>query len=174
MALSNTARFLIAAIFVAVVVVAGLLVMRTGGPGGKMAADVETDVILDDDGKGRCSIQTKADQVDAHADRKVTWNVNDTACDYKDEVATVGNFRSASASTATDCLAAVEGGAAWPFVEPEGDIKHRQNTNPSKIELHIKPSNGLPGSGPTVSYYYDICTGASAEVKSDPLLVIEK
>jgi hypothetical protein len=171
MALSNTARFLIAAIFAAVIVVAGLFVMR-GGPGG--ASDVETEVVLEDNGEGGCRIISKANSVTAHAGRKLTWNLNRDKCP-NEEVVTVGNFRTNLASAEATCMAAVEGGAVWPFVEPVGDIKHRQNTtNPLKIELHIAPANALPGSGPTVEYHYDICTGTNAGVKADPLLVIEK
>lgn len=177
MAISNTARILIVAVVVAVIVVV-VLMFRADTPdlGGEPGlTDVETEVVLDDDDNGRCKIITKEDEVTAKANRKLTWNINEDACDYKDEVVTVGNFRYSPTSSATDCKAAVEGNTVWPFVEREPEIKHRQNTrNPNKIELHVRPSADLPGTGPTVSYYYDICTGVNADVKSDPMLVIEK
>lgn len=134
--------------------------------GGYGAAVADTSVVLGD-AQGACVVTAKANIDNGKKDQFVIWTI-DNKCSNRGEIVTIGNFRSAAASTAKDCLAATVGSVAWPFQEST-ELARRQHTN--KISLKIKKDADLPGA--RLTYYFDICTGAKAERKSDPRLVIE-
>lgn len=160
MALTKNTKLAAAGLIAVVVLVAVWALLGKG--------DVETHVILEDR-NGQCWVRTKEDRVTIKKDKKLTW-VIDNQCTNRSELVTVGNFRTGEISIAPDCLQPTLGeGVLWPFKENIEDRSKRQGTQ--KIELHIKKHSDLPG-GP-FTYYYDICTGANAERKSDPRLVIE-
>lgn len=162
MAVRKAARPVIAGFAVIVIIAAALLFVNRG--------NVDTRVVLDDDQQGGCLVRDKEPEVRIKKDKKLTWVINSTECDNKDELVTVGNFRRQLTSTAPDCREATEGrDVLWPFKEGQ-ELTVRQHT--SKIELHTKTLGELPDE--ILTYYYDICTGANADRKSDPLLVIEK
>ena len=147
--------------FAAVVVLLALLVRIPSG-------DVDTNVILEDR-EALCVVATKSD-VTIKKNKKLSW-VIDNRCTNNDELVTVGNFRMAQGSTATNCLQPTEGsGVQWPFQEDINDLSKRQHKN--KIQLKIKKDSDLAGE--QLTYYFDICTGPNAERKSDPRLVIER
>lgn len=129
--------------------------------------DVETDVILGDSA-GECVVIRKGN-VKIKKDKKLTWNIQQ--CKGKNDLVTVGNFRLGEISIAGNCLQPTQGeNVDWPFKEEIDDLAKRQGR--SKIELHIKKKGDLPDR--ELTYYFDICTGANAERKSDPRLIIER
>ena len=134
---------------------------------GYAAATADTSVVLGD-AQGPCVVTTKANIDNGRKDQFVIWTI-DNKCRNKDEMVTLGNFRAAEPSTAKDCLAPTIGTVAWPFQESPTDVSKRQHKN--KISLKIKKDADLPGA--RLTYFFDICTGARAERKSDPRLVIE-
>lgn len=150
-----------------IVVVIGAVVYLFRRNGDGDGGDVETDVILGDSG-GQCVVITKYN-VKIKKDKKLTWRIQQ--CKGKNELVTVGNFRLGEISTAGNCLQPTQGeDVYWPFKEDKDDLKKRQGT--SKIELHIKKKSDPPVR--ELTYYFDICTGANAEHRSDPRLVIER
>ena len=167
MALSRTAMVGIGLGVVVVIVV----VVALFGPGG---SNTETTIVLHDK-EGQCVVDE--DKKDASATlkmaRRMTWKIDDQ-CSTKGTLVTVGNFRMNPPSSASDCIQAVEGSDVfWPFAQPQA-LSHRQGTSKgnSGIQLVAKGRNDF--SSARVEYSYDICTGANAEVKSDPRLVIEE
>lgn len=161
MALTKNVRIAVVFVVAVVVVAAGVSLLRRG------YGDVKTNVVLKN-GKVQCVVE-KSD-VTIKKDKKLSWII-DNQCRNKNELVTVGNFRMAKASSATDCLQPTEGsGVTWPFQEDIDDRSKRQGTD--RITLKIKKDSDLPGD--RLTYYFDICTGLNAEWKSDPLLVIER
>ncbi len=162
MALTKNVRIAAAFVVAVVVVAAGVSLLRRG------YGDVKTNVVLEN-GKERCEVTAKSD-VTIKKEKKLSWII-DNQCRNKNELVTVGNFRMAKASSATDCLQPTEGsGVTWPFQEHIDDRSKRQKKD--RITLTIKKDSDLPGD--RLTYYFDICTGVNAEWKSDPLLVIER
>ena len=160
MALKNT-KILVAGLIVAIVFAVVWFILDKG--------DVDTGVVLEDR-ESQCVVTTKENEVRIHKNKRLSW-VIDNRCSNKDELVTVGNFRMSQESSATDCLQPTEGtNVVWPFQEDMNDLSKRQHKN--KISLKIKKDSDLPGS--SLVYYYDICTGSSAERKSDPRLVIDE
>jgi hypothetical protein len=131
------------------------------------AGNADTTVVLGDV-QSVCVVTAKADIEDGKKNKFVTWSIQNN-CTNENEIVTVGNFRSTQNSSATDCLTATEGSAIWPFQEDPSDISKRQSRN--QIKLKIKTHSDLPGD--KLTYFFDVCTGASAERRSDPRLVIE-
>ena len=131
--------------------------------------DVETEVRLGNDPQGNCVVVDKAAEVRIKKNKKLSWKIRND-CQNSNELVTVGNIRTTQASGVAHCREALEGsGVTWPFKEDVADLSERQSR--TKIDLHIKTASDLPGS--PLTYYYDLCTGANADRKSDPRLVIE-
>lgn len=130
--------------------------------------DTKTTVRLEDR-DGEC-VLTKEAYVTVRKDKHVIW-VIDNQCRNKDVLVTVGNFRRPGGTSASTCLAPTAGtGVVWPFQEDIHDLSKRQHKN--RIQLKIKKDADLPGD--RLEYDYDICTGAGADQKWDPRLVIER
>jgi hypothetical protein len=162
MAVTNTARLVIAGVGIVVVIVVALIFMNRGNK--------ETTIYLENDGQ-RCKVKNKEASVTIKKDKQMTWIIDDEECDFKDEVVWVGNFRLNESGSPDDCAEATAGGSAWPFQEDETDPSNRKSQG-KKIKLHTKKDEELPGD--SLPYYYDVCTGEQGDKKSDPMLVIEK
>lgn len=142
----------------AVIAVVAFAIIQFGGTETKVTLRHETD-------NSPCVVTGKETEVPTKRGKKVTWEI-DNKCTDKNELVTLGNFRTTKSSSARDCTASTEGGAAWPFDEKD-DLATRQGT--SEIKLKVRDAAEV-----VQVYYYDICTGPKAERKSDPRLVIEE
>lgn len=163
MALTKNAQIALGAGLVAIIVLAFLFFRGGGGP-------VETTVYLTDDPDGGCLIANdgKEQEVTVGDDKQLHWIINHEKCEDKQAVVTVGNFRRSATPSADHCRDATTGGAngIWLFAQPEA-LQHRQSN--ARIPLTTKGRTELAKG----TYYYDICAGANAEKKSDPVLVID-
>ena len=119
-----------------------------------------------------CPVDNKANEVRVKRNGKLTWKIDDGSCSRREAVM-VGNFRTVPSSSAANCDNPTEGsGVEWPFQEDVNDPDARRRQG-NKIELRIRPDVTIPGTEPSVDYYYDVCTGTQ-NLKSDPRLVIER
>lgn len=144
----------------------------TGGPPAGGPPEIPITVFLVDDLKnGGCVVQSpsKTDAITVRGERRqIRWTINHDACKDKQALVTLGNFRRSETTSARDCREAKAPGAdgIWLFAQPEGR-QHRQSH--SVIPLTTKGQNELEER----TYHYDICTGADADKKADPRLVID-
>ncbi|CAN5520620.1 hypothetical protein BH23ACI1_BH23ACI1_32710 [soil metagenome] len=170
MALSRTAMVGIGVgVVVVIVVVVALFGLKDN--------NTETRIVLYDNAQGQCIVHEDKKEPSAtlKMTRRMTWRIDDQ-CRTKGTLVTVGNFRRINGpSSARHCREAVEGSNVfWPFAEPQAVLRLRQGTSQgnSRIELHAK--GRIDFASAREEYDYDICTGANAERKSDPRLVIEE
>lgn len=144
---------------VLVVIAVGVYVVTIFG-------DTETDIVLRNppSATSPCSITGKETEVTVKNGKSVTWKIKNK-CANKDEVITIGNFRTSPESDRADCEAPTEGTVTWPFKEDQA-VENRRDT--SKIKLKL---NKIPDLSTPVIYYFDVCSATGG--KADPRLVIE-
>jgi hypothetical protein len=136
--------------------------------------EVNSNIILKAGGTpaAACPVGKKDDEVRVKRNGKLVWTIADGSC-TRNEAVMVGNFRTTEASSAKNCDNPTEGAnVEWPFQESIKDAAVRRRKG-NKIELRLRSDVTIPGSQPSVEYFYDVCTG-SQNLKSDPKLVIER
>jgi hypothetical protein len=131
-----------------------------------MFGDTETDLVLRNK-TGPCEITGKETEVTVKNGKKVTWKIKNKCRESdKDEIVTVGNFRTTEESTRENCEQATQGtGVTWPFEEDE-TVENRSGK--AKIKLKLKK---VPDLSRELAYYFDVCSASGG--KSDPRLLIE-
>lgn len=165
MALTKNAQLALGGGFLLVIGLA-FVFLKFGGGGGPY----RTTVYLLDDPKGGCVIDDKRKErtITVGDNRQLHWIIDHTGCMDKQAVVTVGNFRRSNSPSSNHCRDAKTSGSngIWLFAQPEA-LQHRQSH--SVIPLTTKDRSQLAEG----DYDYDICTGANADKKSDPRLVID-
>lgn len=122
-----------------------------------------------------CELTGKDTEVEVAKGRKVTWTVRNFC--PTDQVLTVGNFRVAATSTATDCSASTEN-IAWPF---HGNDENKREAKPKGMtsgsdpeEDKITLTDAKNASTGVLVYHFDVCLGSTGATKKvDPRLVID-
>lgn len=152
---------------VAGVIVGGfaILVMGMGGFGKDLFGNTESMItlrVVNSD----CVIG-KETEVTVKKNKKITWRVRNLCAGP--QTVTLGNFRTASNSSATNCDQAAQG-PVWPFKDEDQGLAYRRVTvDPGKHDDITLRDAKNTGNTPLL-YYFDTCVGSE---KQDPRLVID-
>ena len=124
---------------------------------------------------GVCALTGKDTEVEVAKGKKITWTVRNFC--LQPQTVTVGNFRAAASSAATNCQQATEG-IEWPFNGDDTNLNKRQATvrasNGSDPETEtFKLTEAKNTTGKLQYYHFDVCVGQSGGTKVDPRLVID-
>ena len=139
-------------------------------------SDTEATFTVRPDAGGVCELTGKDTEVEVAKGKKITWTVRNFC--KADQTVTVGNFRIAEASAATDCSAATEG-ITWPFDSTDKNIGKRQatpkasnGTDPTEGAFKLNDASNMTGA--PLKYHFDVCLGTGSGKKTvDPRLVID-